>query len=312
MRPDARTESSRTHPRESSFFSLLSGWAQQGMQSYFATQRILLDLAMRQNASVMHVLRDRFSDPHHSPVPMLTDLAKHGMSNFLAAQQVLLDMLGEEGRIFTSGVKERVGRVPAALAMTDLVHRGLDTVIEMQREFVKAADKQTQNWLEAVQDGKALKSDALLDLAHEAMETFVRAEKKFLDVVAEEAERATRGKPLEMVSRKTKKTELAELAREATECFFEAQKKLFDVASRQVNAHLKATTRAVNLAGPLPIIPFSDLTREGVRSFVDAQKALMNAVTKHNGHTARATTPHRKRRARAVRTKAATTAHAVA
>ena len=48
-----RTES-RTHSREPSFVSILSGWAQQGAQSLFATQRILLDLAMRQNANVMH------------------------------------------------------------------------------------------------------------------------------------------------------------------------------------------------------------------------------------------------------------------
>ena len=53
MREATRSEAVR-HPRESSFISLLSGWAQQGVQSYFATQRILLDLAMRQNASVIH------------------------------------------------------------------------------------------------------------------------------------------------------------------------------------------------------------------------------------------------------------------
>ncbi len=35
--------------RESSFINLLSGWVQQGVENFFATQRILVDLAMRQN-----------------------------------------------------------------------------------------------------------------------------------------------------------------------------------------------------------------------------------------------------------------------
>lgn len=52
MPASVKSESPRTHHGESSFVSLLSGWAQQGVQSFFATQRILLDLAMRQNASL--------------------------------------------------------------------------------------------------------------------------------------------------------------------------------------------------------------------------------------------------------------------
>ena len=73
-----KTESSRTHTRESSFVSVLSGWAQQGVQSFFATQRILLDLAMRQNASVMHALRQQLSDPHHSPTALFSEMAGEG------------------------------------------------------------------------------------------------------------------------------------------------------------------------------------------------------------------------------------------
>ena len=44
---------SANHERPSSFVSLLSGWAQQGLESFFATQRILVDLAMRQNTNAM-------------------------------------------------------------------------------------------------------------------------------------------------------------------------------------------------------------------------------------------------------------------
>ncbi len=77
----------RTHPRESSFVSLLSGWAQQGVQSFFATQRILLDLAMRQNASLMHSVRQQLTDPNHSPTAILSEVTAEGMSNFIEGQK---------------------------------------------------------------------------------------------------------------------------------------------------------------------------------------------------------------------------------
>jgi hypothetical protein len=278
MREPTRSEAVR-HPRESSFISLLSGWAQQGVQSYFATQRILLDLAMRQNASVIHAVRDRLSDPHHSPTAILTEVAGEGVQNLIHAQQVLADLIQRQNEIVMAGVKERVGGPSIAFAAIDLLRRTVDNAIDMQKEFLKSASKQNHAWLESVKEGKMPKADSLIDFAREAMETFVEAEKKFLDVVAEEATKATSSRR-EGPAKKQKKTELAELARQATEAYVEAQKKLFDVAGRQMNVNLKAASRAMDIAGPLPLMPISDLTRDGVKTFVDAQRALMEAVTK--------------------------------
>ena len=42
--------------------SLLSEWVRQGTESFFATQRILLDLVMRQNANTISAVRERLSD----------------------------------------------------------------------------------------------------------------------------------------------------------------------------------------------------------------------------------------------------------
>jgi hypothetical protein len=304
MREDARSESARIHPRESSFLSLLSGWAQQGVQSYFATQRVLLDLAMRQNASVMHILRDRLTDPHHSPATLATKLASEGMTNLMEAQKVLLDLSQRQNEIVMEGVKERVGDSSLAIAMTDLLRRSVHAVIDMQQKFLKIADKQTHTWIETASAGKGLKSDAMVELAREAMDSFVHAEKQFLDVVAEETAKAANGRHVN--AKKTKKTGLTELARQATQSFIDAQKKLVDVAGQQMEANLKTASKTMDVVGPLPIVPFSDLTREGVKSFVEAQKALMEVMTKpHNG--TKPETPHRPKK-RVVKTKAA---HAV-
>ena len=95
--------------RESSFVSVLSGWAQQGVQSFFATQRVLLDLAMRQNANVMNALRQQLTDPHHSPTAILSEVAGEGMTNFIEGQRVLLDLGKQQNEILMTAVKDRIG-----------------------------------------------------------------------------------------------------------------------------------------------------------------------------------------------------------
>lgn len=283
--PVTKLASSPPHSRESSIVTLLSGWMQQGVSSFFATQRILLDLAMRQNASVMHLLRERLADPRYSPASILTELAGEGMSNFIEAQKVLLNLAHEQNTIIMAGVKERVvGSAPAA-AISDVLRRSVDTFIEMQHEFLKIASKQTHTWMEAAKSGKQFDGERLIELAREGMEKFVHAQKRFLDVIAEETGKATSGKHANGAGKKTKKTEIAELGRHATESFIEAQKKLFEVAGRQMNVNLKAVGKTVELMRPLPLTPLAELTREGVRSFVDAQKELMEVMVKpRSGH----------------------------
>src|SRR5271166_980659 len=276
-------ESSRTYFGESSFVNLLSGWAQQGVQSFFATQRILLDLAMRQNASLMHSLRQQLSDPHHSPTAILSEATAEGMSNFMEGQRILLDLGQKQNEILMSGVKERVGDWPPAHAVTDLLRRSVETFIEMQQEFLKIAGKQTHAWVEAAKAGKPYQGEQLVELARESMENFVKAQKHFMDVIAEETAKATGDKHATNGVKKIKKAELAHLARQATESLIDAQRKLVDVAGRQMNASVKTAGKTLDLLQPFPFLPLAELTREGVKSYVDAQKELMDVVVKAKG-----------------------------
>jgi hypothetical protein len=292
MPATVKSESSRTHPREPSFVTLLSSWAQQGVQSFFATQRILLDLAMRQNASVMQSVRQQLSDPQHSPAAILGEVAGEGVTNFIEGQKVLLELGLRQHEILMSGVKERIGDHRATHAITDLLRRSVETFIHMQQEFLKIAGKQTHAWVEAAKAGKPYQSKLLAELAREGMENFVRAQKQFMDVVAEETAKATGGKHSNGF-KKIKKTELAALARQATESFIDAQRKLVDLAGKQMNANVRTAGKVPELLKPLPFVPFTELTREGVRSYVDAQKALMDAMVKPVGeHRSAGRTKH--------------------
>jgi hypothetical protein len=281
---------------------MLSGWMQQGVENFFATQRILVDLAVRQNSAAINFVRERLTDPKLSPVAILTELASEGMSNFIVGQKILLDLVHQENEIVLNGVKHRIRGSDAAVAMTDLLRRSLNMYLEMQQDFLKVASKQTHNWLAAVEKGKAYDGEQLIEVAREGMEHFVQAQQKFLNLVAEEAGKATGAKS--EAGRKAKIEELSEIAGQATECFIGAQKKLMDVAGEQMNANLKASGRALEMIKPLANIPLPELAREGVLSFVEAEKALLDNMTKrpaahkvaakkgrHTKRTIRATKP---------------------
>lgn len=267
-----------THAKESPLLALLSGWGQQAVQTLFATQHILLDLAMRQNASVMHAVRQQLSDPHHSPAAILSEVAEDGIANFLEGQHILLELGKQQNEILMTAVKERMGDTPQRAALMSLLQRSVETFIHMDEEYLKIAGKQTRNWLQAVKTGKPYEPEHMVNFVREGMEMFVKAQKRFLDVVADETAKATSGKHTE--AKKGKKTEIPALVKKATESFVEAQKQLVDMVGRQMSANVKTAGKTIDLLKPFPFLPLNELTREAVKSYVDAQKALMNVMVK--------------------------------
>lgn len=265
------------HARPSSIVSLLSGWVQQGMESFFATQRILVDVAMRQNANAMKAMRDSLSDPEHSPMALLTEMATEGTANYIDAQRILLDLVQKENELLMEGVKERVSGSNPAMAMVNMVRRTIDGFIDMQHEFLTMASKHSQGWMEDLQHGKMVNRDRLIGVAREGMENFVNAQKKFLDVIAEETTLATSDKPPKAM----KSTDVAVLARESANALIDAQKKLLDVASAQMKANLKIANKSADLLAPFRL-PIAKLTNEGVKNFVDAEKAMIDNMMKRN------------------------------
>ncbi len=278
MREDVKPHTYSPTGPESSFISLLSGWMQQGVENFFATQKILVDLAMRQNAAAISLVREQLADPKFAPVAILAELAGEGMSNFIAGQKVLLELVRQENDIVAKGVKDRVGGVGPAVAMADLTHRSLNALLEMQHDFLKFAGKQAHDWLAAVEKGHVYDGERFIELAREGVEHFVQTQEKFLKLIAEEASKAVSTKSED--HRKAKVEELSVMARQATDYFIEAQKKLVDVAGKQMDANLQASGRALKMVAPLAAIPLPDLAREGVKGLVEAEQALIESITK--------------------------------
>src|SRR6266536_2594243 len=212
-----------------------------------------------------------------SPLAILTELAVEGTSSFVEAQRTFLNLAQQENDIICNGLKERTGSFMPALAVTGLVQRGLDTLIEMQQELLTNTSKQTLHWLEKEKTEKGTRAAQLADFAREGVETFTRAQKKFLEAVAQETARATTKKHDVTPA---KKTELAQLAREAGNAFLEAQKRLIDVMGQQMNVNLDAATRTMELMSPSQLFPMATRAGQGMKNFFDAETSMIGSLTK--------------------------------
>jgi hypothetical protein len=47
-----------------------------------------------------------------------------------------------------------------------------------------------------------------------------------------------------------------------------------------MNANVKSAGKTLELLRPFPFLPLAELTREGVKSYVDAQKELMDVMVR--------------------------------
>jgi hypothetical protein len=258
---------------------MLAGWLRQGTESFFASQRILMDLVMRQNAHTLSAFQGRLAEARNIAGTAVTEMAGEGISNFIAAQRVLLNLAQRQNEILTTAVQERAGGPAPVAAVTDLFSRGIDTVLGMQQHFLTMAARQADEWIDATKSGEPFEGIHLTSLARESMETFVRSQKKFLDVLAEETARAT-GKESNGKVHSQGKTELTELARQSAEAYIDAQKKLLDVASQQLKVYAKTAREAMEAMNPLPAETLGELTRQTVEGFVESQQALLNLVVK--------------------------------
>lgn len=214
-----------------------------------------------------------------SPASIFTELAVEGASSFIEAQRILLNLAQQENELISTAVKGQIAGSAPGVAMIDLARRSLDTFITMHEDFLTATSKKTMHWIEAVKAGKGYDVAPLTELAREEWETFTKAQKKFLEVIAQETAKATSGKP-DHTTKTVLQEELPKLAREAANSFIEAQKRLIDVLGQQMNVNLGAATRAMDMLSPARLWPMAKRTGEGVKSFVEGEKAMIESMIK--------------------------------
>src|SRR5208337_2522779 len=236
MRGDSiMTPKEEKSPRASPPVNPLMGWARQGIESFVAAQKILLDLAAQEKALLVGLVRENLGKPISRPAATLAGLADMGVRNFTTAGKILLDLAAGETALVVDGVKEGL-RLPAAgSAVAEVARHRVDTIVGMQKRLLDTAAEQTHAMAESYQEGKGLMAGArVVELARRGIEGFVECEKKFLDLAAHEVNAANKGgkpngKPRERMEVLTK------LARQGAEKYIDAQKRLLELAMEELD-----------------------------------------------------------------------------
>src|SRR5579862_1742868 len=102
----------------------LAQWTRQGMESFVATQKILLDLAAQQNSLALGFVRERVNFSPLRPITAMVDLAGQGIANFVAAQKILLNLAVEQNGLLLQGVRDGLGLAGTPALMTDAIREG--------------------------------------------------------------------------------------------------------------------------------------------------------------------------------------------
>jgi len=257
--------------------STLAYWGRQAMESFVATQKILLDLAAQQNSLALGFVRERVNLSPLRPITGMLELAGQGMAHFIAAQKILLDLAADENALLMQGVKDGLGLSGAPAAITDAVRDGVKQLVTMQKKYLTMVDEQSKAALEALKEGKPFEGKSLAEFTREGVENFVHTQKKFLDLVVEVTQPKTNGKLRKIKASERRK--ITELAKEGMDRFVDSQKDLLDLAARQIEGVVKTTSEIVR-PSPEPSTTLGEFARRGIENFINAQKALLDVALK--------------------------------
>lgn len=268
--------------------SLLVGWARQGMGSFMAAQRILLDLAAQENALLLGVAREQFGKEGFRPGARLAGMADVAVKNFTAAGKILLDLAAGETALVLEGMKEGLRLPASAGAVADVVQHRVETLIGLQKQLLVAAAEQTGTAAESYHEGEGLQAGArVAELARRGLKDLVASEKKFLELAAQEVSVATKGsKRKEKAPRKRMKV-LTEMVREGTEKYMGAQKKLLELTIKQLETVGKAKSEHKEEGRKEGQPSWAELTEKSVKNLVTAEKSLLDLAMRRPQETAR-------------------------
>ncbi|MGO9273302.1 MAG: hypothetical protein ACLQOO_24210 [Terriglobia bacterium] len=261
--------------------SELAGWARQGVESFVAAQKILLDVTARQNALVIGMARERLSKARSRPGATIAKVADKGVENFTAAGKILLGLAAGEITLVADGVKEGMRLPEVAGTVADVARHRVDTLIDMQKRLLDAAAEQTHALAESYREGKGLRPGAsVARLARRAIEGFVEAEQKFLDLAAHEVTAATKAGKQGRKPAEDRSKVLTQLAREGVEKYIDAQKKVLHLAVEQMEFTSQATGERLEAALKEARASWDEVTVRSMWNLVMARKSLMDLPIK--------------------------------
>jgi len=261
--------------------SLMPGWARQGVQSFVAAQKIIMDLAAQENALLIGMARESLSNQGAQLAPAMAGMAEKGVKSLTTIGKILLDLAADETALAVEGVKAGL-RLPApAGAMAEVVRHRVGTIVEMQKNLLDVAAEQAHAIAESYREGENPRAATrAAEVARRGIEAFVASEKKFLDLAAQEVTTAAKGEKRAAKPNKDRMEVLTTMAREGAEKYIETQKKLLALAIDQLEETVKPSREHKEGGRKEAKLPWEELAEKSVHNFVAAEKSLLDLATK--------------------------------
>ena len=121
---------------------LFMEWAVRGVEKSVDAQKNLLDLSVQQSALVTNATKER-ADSASKFATNLTDMVQQSTDRMVAAEKVVVDFAAQQNAAVTDLFRRQFGfpeSTPTAMA-ADSIRRGVDFVLETQKELLDLASK---------------------------------------------------------------------------------------------------------------------------------------------------------------------------
>jgi hypothetical protein len=259
-------------------WSVFADTVRQGVDTFAATQKMFLDIAVQQNTMLMGFVQQSLGN---GVTPEIIDLAGKTAHTFLQSQTMMLDLAVEQTQLGIGLLKRMAGNSAGSLntEFWDMLEKGVITFAAAQKRLLEYASQQADAMVKAGREGNSATSIPLSQMAGLAQQAAqALAPKELLDLLTKAQQQTQRlfkdppsGDPAE---------HFLNLARQSFEDYMDLQLKLSEQAARLMDDWARAW-QAGNAWQPS--VTFEDLARQGVEAFVKAQSEIQGFAFRSSG-----------------------------
>jgi hypothetical protein len=203
--------------------------AGEGISNFIAAQRVLLNLAQRENEIVTTAVKERIGGP--APFAAVTELFSRGVDTVIGMHQHFLTMAARQTDEWIDATKS--GEPFGGIQLTALARESMETFVRSQKKFLDVLAEETAHATGKETNGKphpAPKKTELTELARQSAEAYIDAQKKLLDVATQQLKvnAKTAREAIGAMNPLPAET-LGELAKHTIEGLFESEQDLLNV-----------------------------------------------------------------------------------
>jgi hypothetical protein len=193
----------------------------QGIDSFIATQKALLDIAVQQNAMFTRAVQESLA--RTTPPGYLSELSgmmTQAAQAYVDAQQRLLDFARQQSEAMAKAASEpRDPNAPDPLAqLAELSRQGVEAFVETQKQFLDMIARQGASAAGQFKQQATGAAGDFLEQARRGLQNYLDLQRQFVESAARQSSLGT----------------LQGLARQGFEAFINTQKAILDLAFRSM------------------------------------------------------------------------------